>query len=126
MTPVILRADAGSEHATAERCAILELSNTAHDAAASVARARVGPGVTTRWHRLTGIAERYVILEGMGSVDVGDVPSTVVMPGDVVLIPPDCRQRIANIGPTDLVFIAVCTPRFRQEAYVDVDPAPPD
>ena len=126
LVPAILRADAGAEFPTAERCAILELSNSAHDEAASIARARVAPGVTTRWHRLDGIAERYVILEGRGSVEVGDLPPTEVVPGDVVLIPSDCRQRIVNTGATDLVFLAVCTPRFRAEAYVDVDPAPPD
>ena len=47
-----------------------------------------------------------------------------VGPGDVVLIPPDCRQRIKNVGGTDLLFLAVCTPRFRPEAYEDIDPSP--
>lgn len=39
----------------------------------------------------------------------------------MVLIPPMCRQRIANIGIEDLVFLAICTPRFVQEAYEDLD-----
>jgi oxalate decarboxylase/phosphoglucose isomerase-like protein (cupin superfamily) len=38
-----------------------------------------------------------------------------------VLIPPSCPQRIANIGQGDLVFLAICTPRFKQAAYEDVD-----
>jgi oxalate decarboxylase/phosphoglucose isomerase-like protein (cupin superfamily) len=38
----------------------------------------------------------------------------------VVLIPPSTRQRIANTGPGDLVFLAICTPRFTQGAYEDV------
>jgi mannose-6-phosphate isomerase-like protein (cupin superfamily) len=89
----------------------------------SIARARVETSVTTRWHRLRGIAERYVIIEGLGRVEVGDLPATDVGPGDVVLIPPGCRQRIANIGSTDLVFLAICSPRFVPEAYWDINPA---
>jgi mannose-6-phosphate isomerase-like protein (cupin superfamily) len=38
----------------------------------------------------------------------------------VVLIPPSVRQRIANLGKEDLIFLAICTPRFRNEAYEDL------
>jgi oxalate decarboxylase/phosphoglucose isomerase-like protein (cupin superfamily) len=44
--------------------------------------------------------------------------------GDVVLIPPSCRQRITNIGTGDLIFLAICTPRFRPAAYEDIDDHP--
>jgi mannose-6-phosphate isomerase-like protein (cupin superfamily) len=117
----VRRFQPGGEYWTAERCHVNELSNTADDPDASIARARVAPGVVTRWHRLSGTAERYVILEGRGRVEVGDLPPQAVGPGDVVLIPPGCRQRIANIGTGDLVFLAVCTPRFRPEAYEDIE-----
>ena len=50
-----------------------------------------------------------------------DLAPQIVAPGDVVLIPPGCRQRIANIGDGDLIFLAICTPRFRAEAYEDID-----
>lgn len=63
-----------------------------NDEEASIARARVEPGVTTRLHRLAGITERYVILEGRGRVRVGNVPETELEPGDVVTIPPDQPQ----------------------------------
>ena len=53
--------DPAVEYYTVERCYINELSNTAGDPDVSIARARVAPGVTTRWHRLRGTAERYVI-----------------------------------------------------------------
>ncbi len=109
-----------NEFYTAERCFIAELSNSPDDPEASIARARVEPGVTTRWHRLIGTTERYLIVEGRGRVEVGDAPARDVGPGDVVLIPSAVRQRIANIGDGDLVFLAICTPRFRQEAYEDV------
>jgi 23S rRNA-/tRNA-specific pseudouridylate synthase len=41
--------------------------------------------------------------------------------GDVVRIPPMCRQRITNVGTTDLVFLAICTPRFMPQAYEDIE-----
>lgn len=125
MEPAILRCDPGAELATAENCHILELSNTPEDPTVSIARARVAPGEVTRWHRLQDTAERYVILEGCGRVEVGDLPPQAVGPGDVVRIPPACPQRIANTGGSDLVFLAVCTPRFRTEVYEDIDHPPP-
>lgn len=124
MKPSIHRYDPGTEFYISEQCHIVELSNHADDPEVSIARARVAPGVTTRWHRLSGTTERYVIAEGLGRVEVGDLPPQEVGPGDVVLIPPDCRQRIANLGHGDLVFLAICSPRFRPEAYQDIDEAP--
>jgi mannose-6-phosphate isomerase-like protein (cupin superfamily) len=107
-----------------EGCFILELSNSVDDPEASIARARVEPGVTTRLHRLVGITERYVILEGRGVVRLGEVPAREVGAGEVVVIPPLCPQQIKNTGSSDLVFLAVCTPRFRREAYQDIDASP--
>ena len=104
-----------------EGCFVTEWSNTPEDPAVSIARARVPPGVTTRWHRLTGTTERYVILEGTGRAQVGDGKPRDVAPGDVVLIPPACRQRIANTGARDLVFLAICTPRFSYDAYEELE-----
>jgi mannose-6-phosphate isomerase-like protein (cupin superfamily) len=113
-----------AEFDTPERCFINELSNSDADPEVSIARARVPAGVGTRWHRLKGIAERYVLLSGSGRVEVGSLPARAVGPGDVVLIPPGCRQRITNLGAEDLIFLAICTPRFRPEAYEDIDPEP--
>jgi mannose-6-phosphate isomerase-like protein (cupin superfamily) len=121
MKEAIRSIDPGAEFYTSEKCYITELSNTPDDAEASIARARVAPGVTTRWHRLIGIAERYVILDGRGRVEVGGLPPQDVKASDVVLIPPSCPQRITNLGPGDLAFLAICTPRFRQDAYEDID-----
>jgi len=113
--------DTAFEYDTPERCYINELSNTAADPKVSIARARVAPGVTTRWHRLRGTAERYVIIEGRGLVEVGDLPATEVGVGDAVVIPPECPQRITNTGSVDLVFLAICTPRFMSQAYEDIE-----
>jgi len=77
--------------------------------------------MTTRWHRLEGTVERYIILQGEGSVEMDDMPASRVGPGDVVIIPPLCPQRITNTGVDDLVFLAVCTPRFKLSVYRDID-----
>ena len=121
MPAAILRLDPAAEFFTPESCFINELSNSAIDPGLSIARARVSAGVTTRWHRLKDTTERYIILEGRGRVEVGELPPQEVGPGDVVLIPPLCRQRITNVGATDLVFLALCTPRFRPEGYEDLE-----
>lgn len=121
--PPILRAHPGVEVFIEEGCYILELSNSAGDPELSIARARVLPGATTRWHRVRDTVERYVILDGMGRVEIGDYPPQEVQAGDVVMIPPSVKQRIANIGEGDLVFLAICTPRFRHEAYEDAEGA---
>ena len=113
--------DTAAEYDTPERCYINELSNTAADPEVSIARARVTPGLTTRWHRLRGTTERYVITEGRGLVEVGGLPATEVGVGDVVVIPPECPQRITNTGSADLIFLAICTPRFMPKAYEDVE-----
>jgi len=103
-----------------EGCHINELSNDPGDTAVSIARARVGPGGVTHWHRLRGTVERYVILSGIGRVEIGELAAQEVGPGDVVIIPSGCRQRISNPGQTDLVFLAICTPRFEPAAYEDL------
>lgn len=124
MNEAIKRMNPDAEFYTSEKCCLIELSNTPDDPDASIVRARVAPGVTTRWHRLVGTAERYVILEGRGRVEIGSLPPRDVGIGDVVLIPPSCRQRIANLGERDLIFLAICTPRFRPEVYEDIDDSP--
>ena len=121
MKPQILTIDRGVEVYTPERCYIIELANTPDDPDASIALARVVPGITTRWHRLVGTIERYVIIEGRGRVEVGGLPPREVAAGDVVIIPALCRQRITNVGSEDLTFLAICTPRFRQKNYEDVE-----
>lgn len=122
MEPRILSPQDADEFYFQEGCYILELANSPQDPSASVARARVMPGVATRWHHLQGISERYVILQGSGRVEIGDLQPQRVAPGDVVVIPPQMRQRIINTGVNDLIFLAICTPRFEPQAYVDLQP----
>jgi mannose-6-phosphate isomerase-like protein (cupin superfamily) len=87
----------------------------------SIARARVAPGVTTARHRLRGTVERYLILEGRGRVDIDGMPPAEVGPGDSVTIPAMCAQRIANLGDADLLFLAICTPRFVPACYESLE-----
>jgi mannose-6-phosphate isomerase-like protein (cupin superfamily) len=35
------------------------------------------------------------------------------------MIPPDTRQRIRNTGVGDLIFLAICSPRFQEKNYID-------
>jgi mannose-6-phosphate isomerase-like protein (cupin superfamily) len=121
MKPTIVTPDPASVFATSERCDILESSNVPDDPDCSIARAAVAEDVTTRWHALRNTAERYVILEGRGRAEIGELAPREVRPGDVVRIPAGCRQRIANTGAGVLVFLAICTPRFRQENYQDLE-----
>lgn len=103
-----------------EGCHIAELLNCDDDEECSIARARVAPGVTTQLHSLHGTVERYVVLEGQGEVKVGDLPPMPVSAMDVVRISAKVPQCITNVGATDLVFLCVCTPRFRQNNYLDL------
>ncbi len=123
MQPEIITYDPEKEYFFREGCFINELSNSQADPGLSVARVRVRPGDFTRWHRLDERVERYVILQGCGEVELGDLAPGRVSEGDVVLIPPGCRQRIRNDGEEELVFLALCTPRFVEACYRDISAA---
>ncbi len=125
MKATVTHIDPAAEYFFVEGCHINELSNAVDDADVSIARARVEPGITTRWHLLEGIAERYVLLQGEGMVDVEGLAPCQVGPGDVVIIPAGLCQRITNTGSGDLVFLAICSPRFVESAYIDREDSPP-
>ena len=121
MKPIILKKDSVDEFFTPEGCFISEIWNSPEDENLSIARARVQPGVTTALHYLEGVHERYLVAEGKGLVEVGDLDPTEVSPGDVVVIPAGIPQRITNIGETQLAFYCICTPRFNVNCYHDVE-----
>ena len=52
-------------------------------------------------------------------MEIDDLKPNHVSAGDVVLIPPEAHQRITNTGSSDLVFLAICSPRFSEAVYVD-------
>ena len=116
-----MRTAPGAEYYFEEGCYITELSNTAADEAVSIARARLQPGEKTRLHALLETAERYVILAGSGKVRVGEQQGPVDV-GDVVLIPPGVPQNIEADADAELVFLAICSPRFKPGVYRDLEP----
>ena len=94
MSEKLIRQHPGNEYWFEEGCHILEISNDPDDPLVSIARARVEAGVCTKWHSLQGIWERYLIIQGEGIVEAGDLAPSPVSAGDVVIIPPETRQRI--------------------------------
>lgn len=124
MPPWLVPGPFPPEFTTDERCSITELLNVDASPEASLALARVAPGVTTRLHAVAGTVERYVILSGTGVVEIDGVAARVG-PGDRVVIPAGIPQRIAATGPEGLAFHCVCTPRFRPENYIDLGDGPP-
>ncbi len=121
MQTAVIHPDESQEYWFHEGCHILEISNREDDPEVSIARARVAPGVTTHWHHLEAVSERYLIIQGTGVVEVGSLTARPVAAGDLVSIPPGTPQRIRNSGEDDLVFYAICTPRFTPACYHSIE-----
>ena len=121
MIEQVKKLNSSAEYYFHEGCFITEYSNDENDDQCSIAKARLEPEKVTKWHSLTATTERYVVISGVGLVEVGSLPAERVSSGDVVIIPPGIRQRIASIGDEDLIFLAICTPRFLANNYVDLE-----
>lgn len=104
------------EYFLAEGCHILELCNSAEHEALSIARARLEAGKETELHSLKKTAERYIIQQGQGIATI-DGKQYSVAENNVLLIDPEVSQKIKNTGQEDLVFLVICTPRFKPECY---------
>ena len=109
-----------SEFYTEERCYIIEIMNK-EGIDFSIARARVQPGVTTALHAVKKTTEAYYVLQGNGRVRSVNGFEKNVNPGDVMLFPPGVEQKITNLGKEDLIFLAICVPRFEPESYVHLE-----
>jgi mannose-6-phosphate isomerase-like protein (cupin superfamily) len=110
-----------AEYFTDERCHILEFLNTPDSPEASVARARVEPGVTTKRHRVAATIERYVILEGEGVAHIEGQADAPLGVGDILVIAAGAVQSITNTADKDLIFLCVCTPRFEWDNYESLE-----
>jgi mannose-6-phosphate isomerase-like protein (cupin superfamily) len=121
MRAEVRKANAVEEIETQERCYILEVAHDSGDEFVSIARARVEAGVTTTLHYLEGVSERYVIVAGIGHVELNEQDLIEVSAGDVVRIPPDTPQRITNIGSSDLIFYCICMPPFTPNCYKSLE-----
>jgi len=120
MLPKLIKANSLKETLTSEGCFLYEnCGKSIGDNKLSIARARVEPGITTKAHRLEGIKEIYLIVNGKGIVNIEGLEPTEVEKGDVVIIPPEKSQRIRNTGKSDLVFYCICTPSFSQDRYYE-------
>jgi mannose-6-phosphate isomerase-like protein (cupin superfamily) len=116
----LVKAEEIAELLTSERCYITELSNSAKNADASLAIARVETGVTTQLHALTATTETYIVIDGTGQMEV-DGQVFGIAAGDQVVIPPGVAQRVTSEGETDLRFYCLCTPRFQPGCYVNLE-----
>jgi mannose-6-phosphate isomerase-like protein (cupin superfamily) len=79
----------------------------------SLAHATVKPGEVTSKHRLK-TSEVYYILEGKAIMYIDDEKARV-SPHQVVYIPPNTVQYIENIGDSDLKFLCIVNPAWRQQ-----------
>ena len=102
-----------------EGCYIQEWHNTDQDSDCSIAHVRVEAKQTTRLHALKDTQERYVIVSGQARVTVAD-KSWLVHAKDVVQIAANTPQKIENLLNEDLVFLAICTPRFKEKNYQEL------
>ena len=83
----------------------------------SLAEARLPVhGATTR-HFHPQTEEIYYILEGHGSMQIGE-ETRIVGSGDAIAIPPGARHQIRNTGSTVLKFLCCCVPAYEDEDTV--------
>ena len=105
---------------TEERCFITELINTPDQPDASLAIARLEPGVTTQLHALDGLRETYTIIKGTGLAEINGQFHRLNC-NESLIIPAGAAQRITNDGLEDLEFYCLCTPRFTYNCYVNLE-----
>ncbi len=79
----------------------------------SLAHATVEAGQKTAPHRLK-TSEVYYIIQGDGLMSIDD-ESQRVHAGQAVYIPPQATQYIENTGNTDLKFLCIVDPAWREE-----------
>ena len=79
----------------------------------SLAHAKIQPGHKTRPHKLKS-AEVYYIISGHGLMHIDD-QSSQVGPDCAVYIPPDSTQYIENTGTSDLKFLCIVDPPWKEK-----------
>jgi len=80
----------------------------------SIAHAILKPKKSSLPHKLKNSVEIYYILEGKGLMHI-DGESAEVHQGHAIYIPPNSKQWIENIGDSDLKFLCIVQPPWRQE-----------
>ena len=79
----------------------------------SLAHAKVEAGQKTKPHKLKS-SEVYYIIAGQGLMHI-DQESVEVGPDCTIYIPPNAVQYIENTGGSDLKFLCIVDPAWRQE-----------
>lgn len=74
----------------------------------------VAPRAQMRGHSHAGSEQVYVILSGMGRMQVGG-EKQVLSPGTLVYVPPNTPHCIGNAGEEDLVYLTAASPPFPVE-----------
>jgi len=80
----------------------------------SLAHAIVPSGEATLPHRLRSSSEVYVLLKGRGILHAGGAQEEVSS-GMAVYVPPGTLQWIRNTGDSDLEFLVIVEPYWREE-----------
>ncbi len=80
----------------------------------SLAHAYLEPGETSHPHRLARSHEVYYILEGTGTMHIGDEKEEV-RAGQAVYIPAGAVQYISNTGDGRLIFLAIVDPMWTEQ-----------
>ncbi len=78
----------------------------------SLAEATLVPGIATERHYHRASEEFYFILEGEGTMHLGE-ETRVVGPGDAILIPPGAWHFM--VARTALRFLCCCAPPYSHE-----------
>lgn len=82
----------------------------------SLAHATVKAGESSTPHALK-TSEVYYLLEGEGEMHINN-ESAEVHAGQVVVIPPDAKQYIRNVGSADLKFLCIVDPAWQVESEI--------
>jgi len=88
----------------------------------SVAHVVIPPGKSSRLHLHPEAEESYYMICGQARF-VLDGESTIIGPGQTVLIPPNKSHQITNIGSEDLEFLAICVPAWEPANSIYLDDA---
>ncbi len=92
---------------------LLHPKNDPIDLPYSFSVATVEIGKSTYRHYLKQ-SEVYFILEGQGRLHIGD-KTTELIKGGTALVPPGQEQWLVNTGESELEFIAIVSPPWREE-----------
>ena len=93
---------------------VLHPKNDAISIGYSLAHASLEAGTASIPHILEACSETYFILNGEGTVYIGD-EAQKVKKGDTVFIPEGATQYVENQGDTRLEFLCIVSPAWYEE-----------